>query len=128
MRKFIRTFGRGAIFVIYGWFGLLKVLGYSPAGPLVAALLARTLPFITPDKFILCFGIFEIIIGVIFLFPRLRFLAFTLFAIHMILAVGPLILLPGITWSKQFLIPTLEGQYIIKNLALIAVVLNLTFD
>ena len=31
----------------------------------------------------------------------------------------PLILLPEITW-RSFMVPTLEGQYIIKNLVLIA--------
>ncbi|MEP7127332.1 MAG: hypothetical protein ABI729_00635, partial [Chitinophagales bacterium] len=38
---------------------------------------------------------------------------------HMITTFGPLILLPEYTW-KAFLVPTLAGHYIIKNLILIA--------
>lgn len=37
----------------------------------------------------------------------------------MIATILPLILLPSIAWSG-FLVPTLEGQYIIKNLAIMA--------
>ena len=125
---FITKFSRFALFVIYVWFGALKVLGFSPASPLVASLLAKTLPSIPPDKFILYLGIFEILIGILFIIPRLRLLAFALFAVHMGIATGPLIMLQGMTWAQPFLIPTLEGQYIIKNLALIAVALNLTFE
>jgi hypothetical protein len=36
---------------------------------------------------------------------------------------GPLVLVPELTWQKP-LIPTLEGQYIIKNVAIVA----LAFD
>jgi uncharacterized membrane protein YkgB len=40
----------------------------------------------------------------------------------MIIVALPLFLLPQITWQK-FLVPTLEGQYIIKNLAIISLAL-----
>jgi uncharacterized membrane protein YkgB len=40
----------------------------------------------------------------------------------MIIVALPLFLLPQITWHK-FLVPTLEGQYIIKNLAIISLAL-----
>ena len=128
MSRFISTFSRFALFIIYAWFGLLKVLGYSPAGPLVATLLAKTLPWVAPDTFIIAFGVFEILIGAVFLLPKLRLVAFALFAVHMFIATGPLLLLQSMTWTQPFLVPTLEGQYIIKNLALIAVALNLTFE
>jgi len=36
----------------------------------------------------------------------------------------PLILLPQVTWSG-ILVPTLEGQYIIKNLAIIAAAIGI---
>ena len=33
---------------------------------------------------------------------------------------GPLIFLPEVTWQKFLMFPTLEGQYILKNVALLA--------
>jgi hypothetical protein len=120
MKQFIRW----TLFIIYFWFGVLKLFGQSPANPLVSDLLARTLPFISFSTFIILLGLFEILIGLLFLFPRLTKIAKILFTIHMVVVFMPLILLPQVAWSG-FLVPTLEGQYIIKNLALIALVLNL---
>lgn len=47
---------RVAIFIVYFWFGILKLLGFSPANPLVDALLKQTLPFVTFDTFIIALG------------------------------------------------------------------------
>src|SRR5262245_48396922 len=105
---------RLALFIVYGWFGFLKVIDASPANPLVADLLEKTLPFITFEKFIIIFGLFEVLLGLLFLSGRLRKLTFALFALHMVAVFAPLVLLPAVSW-QSFLIPTLEGQYIIKN-------------
>jgi uncharacterized membrane protein YkgB len=118
------AYSRAALFIIYAWFGALKVLGFSPANPLVDKLLAVTMPFMTFSTFIVLFGIFEVIIGILFLFPKLTKITTYLFAVHMVTTFLPLVLLTTTTWSA-FLVPTLEGQYIIKNLALIAVVASL---
>ncbi len=126
MSRAIEYFSRFAIFVIYAWFGVLKLIGTSPANPLVDALLQKTIPGLSFSTFILALGIFEILIGLLFLFGWARWLTFGLFLVHMIIATGPLILLPSIAWQSSY-IPTLEGQYIIKNLALIALALNITF-
>ena len=119
------TFARFAIFIIYFWFGILKVFGMSPAGGLVTALLAK-IPFLNgvdPMTFVAVFGMLEVIIGILFLIPRLeRFAVFSLF-LHMIAIFLPLILLPMISW-QGFMIPSLEGQYIIKNVLLIAVAVS----
>lgn len=112
---------RFALFVIYGWFGLLKLIGQSPANPLVSDLLDRTLPMVTFDQFIIGLGLGEVLIGVLFLSRRADRVAVVLFAVHMVTTFMPLILLPQIAWSSPF-VPTLEGQYIIKNLALIGLV------
>lgn len=120
IRKAFIPLARIALFVIFFWFGLLKVIAVSPANPLVAQLLQQTLPFLTFEQFIIGFGIFEMIIGLAFIIPRLERLAMALLVPHMITTILPLVLLPSVTW-QAFLVPTLEGQYIIKNLALVAV-------
>lgn len=121
-RRNLDWFARVSIFVIYFWFGLLKVLGLSPASGLVAALLERTIPFLTPEQFIFAFGAFEMLVGLLFLKRGWEKLAIPLFFLHMATTFGPLVMLPAATW-QQAGVPTLEGQYIIKNLALIACVL-----
>lgn len=110
---------RLALFVIYFWFGLLKVIGFSPASPLVSSLLERTMPFMSFPTFIVLFGLFEMLIGLLFIIPRCERVVIPLLFFHMITTAMPLFLLPQITWTAAF-VPTLEGQYIIKNLALIA--------
>jgi hypothetical protein len=119
-----KRFAQLALFIIYAGFGTLKVFGLSPATPLVTSLLAMTMPFIDPDIFLILFGLFEVLIGILFLFPKYKKITVVLFIVHMICVFMPLILLPHVAWSG-FLIPTLEGQYIIKNLALIALVMFL---
>ncbi|MEK7110292.1 MAG: hypothetical protein AAB867_00355 [Patescibacteria group bacterium] len=115
---------RLALFVVFFWFGFLKLLDMSPANPLVAELLGRTLPFITFEQFILFLGTYEMIIGLAFLVPGLQRIAVALLVPHMITTAGPLVLLPTITW-QGFLTPTLEGQYIIKNLVIIALAMGI---
>lgn len=118
-QKIFPIFSRLALFTVYFWFGLLKVIGYSPAGPLVGELLDKTLPFLTPDQFIFYFGLLEMLIGTLFLIPQLSRLVIAILVLHLITTAGPLFLLPQIAWQNWF-IPTLEGQYIIKNLLIIA--------
>ena len=111
---------RFGMFVVYFWFGILKLLGYSPASPLVQALFEKTIHFMSFPAFMTVFAVFEMLIGVLFLIKGAERVVLPLLLFHMIMVFLPLILLPNITWQK-FLVPTLEGQYIIKNLVIIAV-------
>lgn len=115
---------RFALFLVFFWFGILKVFLVSPANPLVQELLSKTMPFVGFDLFITIFGLYEVLIGIVFLFPRLDKLSLILFGVHMITTAGPLVLLPGTAW-QMFLVPTLEGQYIIKNIALVALAVSI---
>ena len=118
------TFGRLAIFVVYFWFGILKVVGMSPATGLVEQLYNRTIPIMPFATFLILFGIFEMLLGLLILIPRAAKPATWLIATHLVMTTGPLILLPATTWSGPFM-PTLEGQYIIKNILIVAVLLFL---
>lgn len=111
---------RVSIAIVFIWFGWLKVIGISPATPLVEALHNATIvSSINFETFMVFFGLFEVLIGILFLFKKASKIAITLLAIHMVTTLMPLFLLPKIAWSG-FLVPTLEGQYIIKNLVIIA--------
>lgn len=117
-------FARMALFIVFFWFGILKLFGMSPANPLVGDLLNRTMPFIEFSEFIGFLGFFEMVIGVTCLIPRLVRISTLLLAIHMVTTLMPLALLPEVAWVTAF-VPTLEGQYIIKNLAIIAVAISI---
>jgi len=110
---------RISIFIVYFYFGLLKVLGVSPAEVVVRELWSHTLSFISFKDFLIVFGLFEMMIGIIFLIPGKERLALYLLIPHMITTFGPLVLLPQYSW-KGFMIPTLAGHYIIKNVVIVA--------
>jgi uncharacterized membrane protein YkgB len=110
---------RIGIFVIFFWFGLLKVIGMSPAEPLVQNLFEHTIPFISFGAFIVLFGLFECLIGILFIIKGLERIVIPLLFIHMITTILPLFVLSDATWASV-LVPTLTGQYIIKNVAIIA--------
>ena len=110
---------RIGIFVVFFWFGLLKVIGLSPASGLVQRLFEQTIPFVPFSSFLIFFGLFEMLIGILFLIKGAERIVLPLLLIHMITTFGPLVLFPQETWQR-FLVPTLEGQYIIKNLVIIA--------
>ena len=112
-------FARFVIFVIYVWFGTLKIIDVSSAEPLVLQLKNVTLPFISFEMFYQFFAGFEILIGLLFLIPKLTKLACTLLLIHLFTTILPLIFLIETTWQSM-MIPTLVGQYIIKNLVILA--------
>lgn len=110
---------RLAIFIVYAWFGALKALGISPAEPLVHALHGRMIGFVPFDGFSRGFAWFEVLIGVLFLFPKATRIVIPLLLVHMGMTMLPLLFLPELTWQSAF-VPTLVGQYIIKNLVIVA--------
>ncbi|MCS6991407.1 MAG: hypothetical protein NZL95_06045 [Chitinophagales bacterium] len=119
LRKVCFLLARISFFIVYFYFGLLKVLGHSPAEAIVHELWLRTISIIPFKTFVLLFGAFEMLLGVIFLIPGLERIALYLLIPHFITTFGPLVLLPHLTW-KGFMVPTLAGHYVIKNITIIA--------
>ncbi len=120
-------FAHFALFVVFVWFGSLKFFDLSPANPLVESLLKETLPFISFKTFIMLLGAWEVLIGILFIIPKMEKLALILLIPHMITTIMPLFLLPEIAW-QGFLVPTLEGQYIIKNIVIIGLAASMFAD
>lgn len=118
-RKVSMPVARIALFVVFFWFGLLKMVGLSPASGVVERLFEQTVPFMSFANFLIAFGFFECLIGVLFLIKGVERVVVPLLFLHMITTFGPLVFLPEETWQSTF-VPTLEGQYIIKNLVIIA--------
>ncbi len=118
-RKLSIPSARFGLFVVFFWFGALKVLGLSPASGLVQSLFEQTISFMSFPTFLIVFGLFECLIGILFLIKGMERIVIPLLLVHMITTFGPLVYLPEESWNG-FLVPTLAGQYIIKNLIIIA--------
>lgn len=104
------------------WFGLLKFFpGLSPAEGLATRTIEQlTLGLIPPSTSIYILASWEAIIGIGLIFGLyLRVTLFLLFT-QMLGTMSPLILFPAETFLRIPYAPTLEGQYIIKNLVLIS--------
>jgi CRP-like cAMP-binding protein len=107
---------RIAMGIVFIWFAVLKPLGLSPA----EALVAKATAWIPIPGFLYILTAWEIAIGVCFLFKRLNRWAVVLLLMHMPGTLLPLVTLPDETFVRFPFVLTLEGQYIIKNLVLIA--------
>ena len=113
----ILRFGLGIIFF---WFGVLKLFpGLSPAEDLVR----NTIYFFDPVIFLPVLAIWEALIGVGFLVGLVtnRFQRLTILLLFLQIpgTALPLVILPEVCWTSFPFALTLEGQYIIKNLAII---------
>lgn len=123
LRRSFIPMARVALFIIFFYFGLLKLLGESPAGPVAEALIAETVGLQYFDVLFKTLAILECVIGVLFLLPRATRVVIPLLFLHMLIVCSPLLLVPDLTWQKT-LVPSLEGQYIIKNAAIIALAIG----
>ncbi len=102
---------RLSIAIIYTWFGLLKLIGSSPANELVT----QTVRWVPPKLLLPLLGSCELMLGIGILIPAFVPVAMAGLCLHLVATTMPLIFLPGICFAK-FGVPTLIGQYIVKNL------------
>jgi uncharacterized membrane protein YkgB len=65
-------------------------------------------------------AIMECALGLALIFNVCMRLTFVLFLFHMIGTFSPLVVLPELTFRVAPLAPTMEGQYIIKNIVFVA--------
>lgn len=115
---------RISISIIFVWFGFLKTMGISPAEPLVKATVGW-LPFFSTDGWVVVIGWWEVAIGIFFLFKKTLRIAIGLLAMQMAGTFMPLVILTEVTFQPGGFpfAPTMEGQYIIKNLLIISAAL-----
>ncbi len=102
--------------VVYIWFGILKPFDASPASDLVA----NSLPFLPREEFFIFLGVWETVLGLMFLIPKFTKITFWLFIIHMGGTFIPFITLTNTVFVNFPYALSLEGQYIVKNLVLIS--------
>ena len=116
------TLTRVALGIVFFWFGALKLVpGMSPA----AELATRTITHLTgglvvPGLALVLLGIWEVLIGLGLLTGGFLRITLLMLFLQMPGTMLPLLFFPGDTFTAVPYAPTLEGQYIIKNLVLVA--------
>ena len=108
---------RVALAVVFIWFGALKVTGHSPVEDLVA----ETAYWLPADPFVRVLGVWEIIVGVGLLLPVALRLTLLLFWVQMLGTFLVLVVHPDLAFQDgNPLLLTVLGEFVIKNLVLIA--------
>lgn len=110
---------RIALFVVFFWFGIIKFSDLSPADELAEALAAKTVGAELFDVSFKVIAVLECLIGILILIPSAARIVIPLLFLYMPVVSAPLVLVPEMTW-QSFMVPTLEGQYIIKNIVIVA--------
>ena len=108
--------------IVYLWFGFLKFFpGISPAENLAKNTIHELTLGLIPDQVsYIMLAIWETGLGILFLFNYRRKWVIYLALLHMICTFTPLIFFPEISFQSGSPALTLIGQYIIKNVVIIA--------
>lgn len=116
----VRRFGipllRISLGIVFLWFGLLKIFDVSPMNYLIE-LSYQSFPY--PATTIIL-GIWESIIGLGLIFKKFIRIIVVMLWMQMIGIIGSLFLQPHIFFKENPLILTLEGEFVVKNLTIIA--------
>lgn len=108
---------RLALAITFIWFGALKIVGLSP----VADLVAETVYWLPPRFFVPFLGIWEVVVGLGLLFAVALRLTLFLFFLQMAGTFLVLVVRPELSFqSGNPLLLTVIGEFVIKNLVLIA--------
>ncbi len=113
---------RISIGLIYIWFGMLKFFkGYSPAESLAIDTIAiLTFKLIPSAVSIILLAIIEVVIGLLLVFNTFAKQAIIATLIHLACTFVPLFAFTDLSFTKAPYAYTLLGQYIFKNIALMA--------
>ena len=121
---------RIALGIVFLWFGALKLVpGLSPAETLAGRTIeALTVGLVPASVAVPILALWEVAIGVGLLVGRWMRVTLALLFVQMLGTITPLVLFPAETFTRFPWAPTLEGQYIVKNIVLVtaAIVLGAT--
>lgn len=108
---------RISIGIVFLWFGWLKILGVSP----VVELVSNAYPFFPEPIFMIVLGCWEAAIGLGLIFNTSLRLVILALWIQMTGVFGSLISTPSVFFqSGNPLLLTFEGEFIVKNIIIIA--------
>lgn len=122
MARYGIVFLRVSLGLVFFWFGVLKFFpGLSPAQELATRTLGLlTFGLLTPKVSLLLLAIWECLIGLGLIFRAFMRVTLLLLFIQMLGTLTPIFFFPHEVFTRIPYAPTLEGQYIIKNIVLIS--------
>ncbi len=120
MAKYGIVLIRVALGIIFFWFGILKFFpGLSAADELASRTISMlSFGYVTPAVSVPVLAAWECAIGLGLISGMFLRLTLLLLFLQMMGTFMPLVFFPSETWARIPYAPTLEGQYIIKNLVL----------
>jgi uncharacterized membrane protein YphA (DoxX/SURF4 family) len=107
--------------LLFVWFGLLKIAGQTSA----TSIIAKTIYLGDPEVVVVVLGVWEVGIGVCLLYHRLLRLAIALMLIRLPGTLLALVLKFDECFDGSVLTPTIQGQYLLKDAALLGAALVL---
>lgn len=111
---------RVALGLVFVWFGALKVTGDSPAGDLVAGVL----PWLPADPLVVGLGGFEVLLGLVVIAGYRVTLAMAVMVAHLLGTFLVFVSMPEVAYlGDNPMLVTIEGEFVAKNLVLIAAAL-----
>lgn len=117
MERYGETLLRFGLGIVFIWFGLLKVIGASP----VAGLVTATVPWIPAGILVPGLGVFEMAVGAGLMIGRWMRVVLGLFWLQMVGTLALPVLHPEVVFQgSNPLLLTTEGEFVVKNLVLIA--------
>ncbi len=124
------TLLRISVGIVFFWFGVLKLFpGVSPADELATRTISTlTFGVMPPNISRPVLATWETLIGLGLITGLYMRITLLLLFVQMLGTVTPLVLFPNETWTRFPIVPTLEGQYILKNIVLVtaAIVIGAT--
>ena len=115
------TLTRLALGLVFLWFGAIKIVpGWSPAADLAVRTIDRlTFGMVGPETSLPVLAVWESAIGLGLLTGKFLRATLLLLFVQMLGTLTPLVIFPSETFVAFPYAPTLEGQYIVKNLVLV---------
>jgi uncharacterized membrane protein YphA (DoxX/SURF4 family) len=113
---------RVSLGIVFFWFGVLKFFpGLSPAQDLAARTISvLTFGLVPPDISVPALALWECVIGLGLITGFFMRGTLLLLFLQMLGTITPLFFFPSEVFTRIPYAPTLEGQYIIKNLVLVS--------
>jgi uncharacterized membrane protein YphA (DoxX/SURF4 family) len=108
--------------IVFLWFGALKFFpGLSPAEDLAARTIAQiTFGALAPSAAVFILAVWECLIGIGLLFGFQLRITLLLLWVQMLGTITPIFFFPNEVFAVFPFAPTLEGQYIFKNIVLVS--------
>ena len=116
MRKWGIPVLRVALGIVFLWFGALKIFGVTP----VADLVGQTYSFFPVADFLVFLGVWEVVIGIGLILKIFLRSVLAILWLQMLGTFIASILEPSMFFNGNIFLLTIEGEFLVKNLVLVA--------